>query len=179
MFQALSDAPAATPRQSQPQNQGFGGNTPPPSFAAPPAPAQGGGEFTRMMQTLGQPAATPGIGSPQPFAAQPVSPQPGGSQPAASLPFFAEAPMSGGGGASEFTRVMRGPSFRDSAAPAAPASVAAPVAPGLAIAPAKPEDKAAATKPVLSKTVMIALVAFIVVLLIALIVLVILLMKKH
>ena len=192
MFQALSEQ---GPTQQQPASgSAFGGTSqatpfqPPFAPQAPPAntPAAGGGEFTRLMQTLDQPAASaqpPSYSQPpaqqgtfaQPSAAyQPPAPLQG---LAAQSPFFNQSQASSG--ASEYTRVMSGGAFRDKPAAATPASVAAPVAPGLAISPAKPADAAAPVKPGLSKNVIILIIVFNVLLVIALIVLAVMLMKKH
>lgn len=164
VFQALSSQGPSSASSLTPPSTPFG-NAPEPRLTPPPAAPSltGAGDFTRLMNTLEHPpaAATPAASHPE----------------SAPLPVFSSAPQSSN--ASEFTRVMRGPAYRDSAALGAPAVATAPVAPGMVLAPAKAEaTPAAAEAPAKSKKMMI-LVIFNVVLVLALILLAILLLRKH
>lgn len=138
-----------------------------PSASAPSsAPlAAGGGEFTRLMQSL-----TPSAGA-------------GTPPPVSNDPFFTPAPgpaASNSGHESEFTRVLRGSSQRDQAGPPPPALSPAASAPAPGMAMQQQTKAEAAEKPVLgkSKTMIILLVAMNALLLVALIVIAFLVLRR-
>lgn len=167
-FDSLGGSPAPPPQNAASLPM-------PGSWPIPPAPSQaeplagGGGDFTKLMQSLGSPAqgqSLPATGSP--FGA-------GGSF------FAAPAANNPGGGESEYTRVLRGSSQRDSVAPPAPkASLASNgPAPGMALESPKQPDGEKKAEPKKSKTLVILLVVMNVLLVLALIVIGIVVLKRH
>ncbi len=178
VFQALSsqgpaNASASNPAFAPPGSasvQGgvsFGRSEPALAPAAPAAPGvSGGGEFTRLMNSLEQPPAP---------AASPMSA--GASPENAPLPVFPAAPQASN--ASEYTRVMRGPAYGDSASAPGPVVASAPVAPGMVLAPAKAEKAPIVSEGSRKSKMILLLVIFNIVLVLALIVLAVILLRKH